>query len=290
MFEVSFKFHADNLWNMANNNADRLYEIGFQVLGEWVQEGDGLSYQLIPDDANARARLKAGAALYAFVCEESVLYVGKTSMTIAQRFGGYKKPGNRQSTNIKCNNGILDCIKRNKCVEILTMSGVSQLRWGEFELNIAAGLEDSLIAEFQPPWNGRSGKVVSESETIEREALHLDESPVSTPGVERVGKRIFRIKLGETYYNDGFFNPGVEVSSLLGRDRETMLIRLGEDDLRGIETVINRTANPSTGSPRLYGRKQTAKWFQKHYKLGDVVEAIIVGPNEIVLTLPRCRV
>ncbi len=251
-----------------------------------MPDGGFLKYELTPDDANSRIRLEAGAALYAFVCGGSVLYLGKTSINIASRFVGYKKPAKKQSTNIKCHNGILECIKQNKSVEILTLSGVSQLRWGEFELNIAAGLEDSLIAELDPPWNGKAGKPVTESAMIEQEALHLDEPQVKAAPLQLAGLPTFKIKLGETYYNQGYFNPGGAVSNHLGNDRDTLLLRLGADDARGVETRIDRKANKG-GIPRLYGRKQTARWFQEHFKLGDTVNAVIINPNEIVLTLPR---
>lgn len=268
------------------NNAERLYEIGFQTLGVWVRDGGYLKYELTPDDANSRIRLEAGAALYAFVCGGSVLYLGKTSINIASRFVGYKRPAKKQSTNVKCHEGILECIKQHKIVEILTLSGVSQLRWGEFELNIAAGLEDSLIAELDPPWNGKAGKPVTESAMIEEEALHLDKLRLKAPPLQLAGLPIFKIKLGDKYYHDGFINPGVDVSHFFGKDRDTLLLRLGADDARGVETYIDRKAN-KTGSPRIYGRKQTARWFQEHFKLGDIVDAVIINPNEVVLTLPQ---
>jgi hypothetical protein len=121
---------------------------------------------------------------------------------------------------------------------------------------------------------------------LEKEAVPDEESPPDVgPKMNLAGLHKFHITLGEKYYRDGFINPGVDVSSYIGSDRETMLLRLGADDAQGVETFIDRKAN-KTGSPRLYGRKQTARWFQEHFRLGDKVEAVIVNPNEIVLTLP----
>lgn len=273
---------------MSDNKVERLYEIGFQILAVWVRTGGVLTYKLTPDDENSKARMKAGAALYAFVCGDDVLYIGKTTNTLTQRFAGYKNPSANQATNIKCHRNIVECLNQGKDVEILTLSGVCQLRWGEFELNIAAGLEDSLIEELKPTWNGgnKTGLVLTESQMLEKEAVQdAEPRPVVRPEGSLAGLPKFSFRLGEKYYSDGFINPGVDVSNLIGKDRETMLLRLGAGDAQIVETFIDRKAN-KTGSPRLYGRKQTARWFQEHFRLGDTVEAVIINPNEIVLTLP----
>lgn len=273
------------------NSADRLIEIGFKACARWVVTEGKLQLELAPDTPEMRARLKSRAALYAFVSDGLVLYVGKTALTLERRFAGYRSPTATQSTNLHCNARIKELVATGREVQILMLAGLTPLQWGEFELNIAAGLEDSLIAELAPPWNG-GAKPITESEAIEREAMdasNLSESD-GTPSTEdrvpvmEVARNLggFPIVLGETYFRRGIINPGANVSDLFGKDGELMTIRLGEDDEDGVQTTINRRAN-ANGSPRLFGSRAVAQWFQANFALGDVIRARVVNPNEIVL-------
>ena len=278
-----------------SNNIDRLYEVGFQILGTWeLTARRKLALRLTPDNDSTRTRLTSGPALYAFISGTDILYLGKTSLSLVARFGGYKNPGARQQTNIKCSKHIIDFISSERRVDVLSLSGVTQLRWGEFELNIAAGLEDSLIAQLSPQWNGRTGhSIMTESEQIERESLNIHHISDEAPASGKVGADVkatgtFTIKLGETYYQDGIINPGVKVKHLLGGHDEEIWLRLGRDDSKGVQTTINRKAVASD-SPRLKARKEVAAWFQKNFKLGDTVTGIIISPHQIILELPQVQ-
>lgn len=276
-----------------SNNLDRLYDVGFQILGRWeLNSRQKLELRLTPDNDSTRTRLTSGPALYAFISGTDILYLGKTSLSLATRFGGYKNPGAGQQTNLKCSRHILDFIGSDRPVDVLSLSGVTQLHWGEFELNIAAGLEDSLISELSPQWNGRAGQsIMTESAQIERESLNM-RAKVEKPqafgrggGAEVQPIGTFTIKLGDTYYQQGIINPGAKVKQLLGGHDEEIWLRLGRDDSRGVQTTINRKAVPSH-SPRLKARKEVAAWFQKNFKLGDTVTGTIISPHQIILELP----
>lgn len=285
------------------NDEERLFNIGFQRLAWWTLDGGKLIYQLQADDTDARARLKIRAALYAFTSDRRILYIGKTALTLAQRLSGYCNPGATQSTNQHCHQSICEMLAAGKKVHILSLGGLTPLRWGEFELNIAAGLEDSLIVELIPPWNGGKRRPVTESEAIEREALGRLTDIATEDSIAAIGTTPasvapsaplkpaedtakFRIELGDTYYHQGIINPGSKIARRIGAHGETMLLRLGATDQDGIQTTINRRANPN-GNPRLYGRRPVADWFQEHFKLGDTVTAAVIGPHEIVLELPE---
>jgi hypothetical protein len=41
---------------------------------------------------------------------------------------------------------------------IFVFAPISDLRYGQFQIDLAAGLEESLIIAVAPPWNGREGK------------------------------------------------------------------------------------------------------------------------------------
>jgi hypothetical protein len=170
---------------------------------------------------------------------------------------------------------------------------ISHFRYADFELNIAAGLEDSLIAEFDPPWNCRQqGQRISEEaereEAEEGAVLHSSQDdqgpPRPLPNPREPALAVFKISLGEAYYNQGLINPGVQASNYLGQHGEPIQI-LFEDGSEPVVSTINRTANAS-GGVRVVGRnRQIAQWFQRHFRKGDVLEARVVDAHRILLLL-----
>ena len=109
---------------------------------------------------------------------------------------------------------------------------ISNLRYLDFEINLAAGLEDSLIAAFAPPWNGREkGKLVSEDAEREQVEEAADTRPAgSERAIEQIGPTpapalaAFEITLGQAYYHQGLINPGVDASKHLGADGEPIQV------------------------------------------------------------------
>lgn len=274
-------------------NAETLLNLGFADLASWVPTGDEITYQLDGPHADAnRVRLTAKNSLYAFVRGEEVLYIGKTARTIRKRFVGYCRPAGSQSTNWRCNRNIKAAVERGEEIRVFVFTPISHLRYGVFDLNVAAGLEDALIAEFDPPWNGRD-RGVPISEEAERE--EADEgAATTTEGVgdlgpdtavsaqDEAGLATFEIKLGQAYYEQGLINPGVEASAHLGRDGEPIEVSF-DDGTEPVMSNINRTAN-RTGAVRVVGRnRQIAQWFQGRFQRGDTVQARVIDPHRIML-------
>ncbi|ODU45303.1 GIY-YIG nuclease family protein [uncultured Aquimonas sp.] len=127
----------------------RLEHIGFRVVGEWLLEEDTLRCVLTECAASTHI-------LYAFLLEGEVVYVGKTVLPLKRRLYSYQKPGPTQSTNIKGNALVRDALSLGRRVEVLALPDNGLLHYGGFHLNLAAGLEDSLLATLKPAWN-RSG-------------------------------------------------------------------------------------------------------------------------------------
>ncbi len=123
----------------------RLTDIGFRRVGEWTLEDNGVRARL--DEPLADQRL-----LYAFVSDGKVLYVGKTIGGLKKRMSGYQCPGATQYTNIRGKKEIMKSMKEGKKIEILAMTD-GLLKLGDFQVNMAAGLEDSIIAVLKPEWN-----------------------------------------------------------------------------------------------------------------------------------------
>ena len=238
---------------------NRLLEIGFRRVGRWSLVDDALAYHV---DEHGRLR----NILYAFVDGDQVLYIGKTVQALSSRLIGYRTPGAGQSTNIRNNANIKQLLQSGRDVAIYALPDSGLLHYGQFHLNLAAGLEDSLIAVIDPEWNG--GRRTRESEET-REARSV---------AERSGYA-FPVKIGATYYREGFFNVPTYAESNFGADGQTIDIFCGHSP-EPILGVISRTAN-SNGSPRIYGRRQLRNWFQTNITEGAPVHVDVLSPTSI---------
>ncbi|WP_375169665.1 GIY-YIG nuclease family protein [Marinobacter sp.] len=128
----------------------RLKKMGFRRCGSWSFQNGRLNFVLTDNGQDQNV-------LYAFISDGEVLYIGKTVQPLKKRMCGYQNPGPTQSTNIKGNEQIRGVLEVKNPVEIYTLPDNGLLYYGGFHVNLAAGLEDSLVKELQPAWN-RSGK------------------------------------------------------------------------------------------------------------------------------------
>ena len=127
-------------------HTEKLDAMGFRKCGEWHLEEDKLKC-ILTENATAQK------VLYAFISENTVLYIGKTVLSLKKRMYGYQKPGKSQSTNIKGNKLIKEVLVSGSIVEIHALPDNGLLYYGCFHVNLAAGLEDSIIQKLAPKWN-----------------------------------------------------------------------------------------------------------------------------------------
>lgn len=276
-------------------NGEVLLNIGFVDVGKWEAAGDYIGYRLDGQDSDAnQIMLDVPNALYAFARGDAVLYLGKTARSIRRRYVGYCRPGKRQRTNLRCHRNIKAALAQGVDIRILVFTPISQLRYADFEINLAAGLEDSLIRAFDPPWNGRErGQPITE-EAEREEAEETEAEPTDAALADDIQPEArasatalatFTVVLGPTYYDKGFLNPGVEASRHLGKDGDPIRI-LFDDGSEPVISRINRTAN-RTGAVRVVGRnQQIAIWFQRRFKEGDTVQGRVLDPHSILLLAP----
>ena len=125
---------------------ERLENMGFKQVGEWSVDL-GKTKFILHDASTARN------VLYAFISQNTVMYIGKTVQTLKQRMGGYKNPAPTQSTNIKGNKFITEALMTNQPVAIYALPDNGLLYYGGFHVNLAAGLEDNLVKAIKPAWN-----------------------------------------------------------------------------------------------------------------------------------------
>ena len=266
-----------------------LYAVGFRSAAKWTVSEGRLSYEFHQEtEQQLRPLFNVSNALYSFCAEDEVLYIGKTTQSLKRRMAGYCKPGSSQATNLRCHTKIRQFLAGGRDIAILAFTPLNQLQYAGFQINLAAGLEDSLIQGFDPPWNGeRNGHVITESAEIESAEVSAPSALPDSP-TEEIGQ--FEIRLGPTYYNQGIVNPGIEASRYLGDHDETLTIRFG-DETQPIATRINRRAN-RTGAVRFVGGNQKiADWLRHDFKINDILTVKILGPNEAEFVAPlRARV
>ena len=252
---------------------DRLLNIGFISVGHWTIRDNTIKYNLTSHHTTTNV-------LYSFISNGDIKYIGKTKVQLSQRMYGYQNPGPTQNTNIRVNAKIKSILDEDQPVDIFILTDNGLLRYGDFRINLAAGLEDTLIYEINPDWN-LSGRKLIPIDT-ESEKPELSKEPKPTVALIPVLKTI-DISLGQAYYNQGFFNIGVEFSPMIGPDNATIDIQLGSNADKTIQGYINRTANRN-GTPRIMGGKELKKWIKSNFKPNDILKVDIISPIAVRLS------
>lgn len=129
-----------------DEETEKLEAMGFVRCGDWYLENGQPRYVL---DHHATAK----NVLYSFIVSGVVAYIGKTVQPLQRRMYGYQKPGPTQSTNIKCNGLLREALSEGRRVQIYALPDNGLLYYGGFHVNLAAGLEDSIIKGIKPVWN-----------------------------------------------------------------------------------------------------------------------------------------
>lgn len=144
--------HSKNVDNNPNLTTllglESLLDTGFSKVGQWLLEGSELRLQL-------EKRADMTPALYAFVSNLDVLYIGKTSRKLKQRLYHYARPGPTQSTNIRLHSKLRAALEKSENVHIYAFGDVESLCRGPFKMDIPAALEDDIIRKLKPKWNKR---------------------------------------------------------------------------------------------------------------------------------------
>lgn len=282
----------------------RLLAIGFEQVGRWQLLNQKLALELTRMNAQRNV-------IYAFIQDSLVLYVGKTTGTLENRMGGYLRPHSTQRTNVRNNQSLKELLQRNQTIEIYAWADSGNHRIGEFHLNYAAGLEDSIIKTVMPPWNG--ARSVSQTEinippipqsepvtvdasmeanveptprqsiasTEDEAASSIEVQTLEDAGIMKASP-MFQVTLGKTYYHNGFFNVPVKFSDSFPEHGTEISIYCG-DSRTLIRATVDRKANQANHTPRIYGRGSLAKWFELYKRLDAIATVRIVSKNEIEL-------
>lgn len=254
-----------------------LIEIGFKKAGEWELKNMALI-------CNLNDNYPDKDILYSFVCENEIKYIGKSVKSISQRLYGYKKPNISQTTNFRINELIIEKIRRGIQIEIFLFIDNVGLNYRGHKINLSAGLEDNLIAEFSPKWNsmGKNRVKTKKTEIKEKEEIPFVRFIYNDNEFENK----FVVALGKKYFNDGFFNVRVKHSNLFGEDLSNIKIQLGKNPLNYCVGKINRTAN-NNKTPRIFAGKKYKNWIQENFERGELFHVEIIEKDLIKLTKKR---
>ncbi len=125
---------------------NKLIEIGFKKVGKWSLENGQPELTIFSEASSANI-------LYSFVVDGVPKYIGKTTQPLKKRMYGYRKPSLSQSTNIRNNENLKRALCKGLNVELYVLPDHGLLHFGCFHLNLAAGLEDSIVSTLSPEWN-----------------------------------------------------------------------------------------------------------------------------------------
>jgi hypothetical protein len=89
----------------------------------------------------------------------------------------------------------------------------------------------------------------------------------------------FDLRLADTYWSKGFFNVSVDFERYLTKTEGPIEIFLGADT-EPLIGRISRSANLNA-TPRIYGHRALADFFQKRFKRGSFVSVEVISLNAI---------
>lgn len=112
-------------------------------MGEW---------RLIAGKLDLQGRPPSAAGVYAFVLDETVMYVGVTQNGLQTRLDQYRRGHAGQRTNARINQLIRDALAAGQRVTVMTVVP-PELDWNGLPVDGSAGLEAGLIRMVQPAWN-----------------------------------------------------------------------------------------------------------------------------------------
>lgn len=124
---------------------DLLRTAGFEFLGDWQADEEGIKLSFAP--------VKGSATVYAFVVDDTLMYVGLTQRCFYNRMAGYRHGKASQVTNVRIRNLIRGALQNGSKVQVLAVSPSDALQWRGLPINVAVGLEAGLIDLLKPIWN-----------------------------------------------------------------------------------------------------------------------------------------
>ena len=271
---------------MKKSAMDRLFEIGFERAGFW---------ELIDDDPHIELERYGNAAnvLYAFISQLELLYIGRSGRSLRMRMDGYENGGPPRSMRARNRERIAAMLMIDQPVELFVMPDPGNLHYGSFRVNLAAGLQHSLIESLAPPWNtsAPTGRRVTPKRKHRRLANRNRHDFMDGDGQTytdlTLDRPSYRFLVGYMYMDKGFFNVPMRYSSMFGDDRERIKI-LCATEKETIYGHIDRSTN-TNATPRVIGGSPLKSWFEANAGINHPVDIDILAPNAVWIRNPGTR-
>jgi len=247
---------------------NKLVSLGFVLAGSWYKELYGIDFNLTKFEHEADI-------LYAFVSNDKLKYLGKTTKSFVNRMKGYRKPGLTQFTNIRINGLIFDELRARQDVYIFVLVAADLCKYKEYRVSLAAGLEDIFIRELNPEWNFHGKKKISK-QVEEIDEINEFELVKTTPPTYHL---ISLAPFTKYYLECNFFNVPKKHSIFFGKNGTAIRV---EFDSKIIVGRIDRINVPSE-APRIHCGVHYNKWINKNFNIGDRMEVEIISPVSIKL-------
>jgi hypothetical protein len=168
-------------------------------------------------------------------------------------------------------------------VEIYALPDEGLHHYGDFHLNLAAGLEDSIISVLDPEWNGgKKARRDGAESVVAPPSLPVSLPPADSHPSSEHPVTSLRVKMGATYWDKGFFNVGIDGSDVIGADGQTVELYCGDAALPLLGT-INRRANLNQ-SPRIFGGKALRHWVQGNLPRDAMMQVDVLTPTALRLS------
>lgn len=142
------QIHKETAGQPPGESLKKILSMGFERVGRWFWDGEDLNFELTQHQSEKDI-------LYAFVVDGEVKYLGKSIQALHKRIYLYKNCGPSQRTNIRVRDKLRGCLKNGSQVLIYAFVQKIPLMYQNIPINLAAGLEDNLIATIRPEWNLR---------------------------------------------------------------------------------------------------------------------------------------
>ena len=115
-----------------------LIAAGFRRHGEWTLTEEGIAIDVAP----------AKAAVYAFLLDGVVVYVGQTNH-LRRRFGNYRR-GDKSRRRVR---ELIQAAltERRAIIVLVAMPGATE--WNGLPVDLVPGLEGGLLRAIAPAWN-----------------------------------------------------------------------------------------------------------------------------------------
>lgn len=225
---------------------NQLLQIGFTPTGNWNLDQQSIYPTL--NQYSDRTNL-----IYCFVVDGVPKYFGITRNSLETRMRQYSRPGNNQSTNIRVNQLIRESLAAESTIEIYVFLDNGLVRYGTFAVNLALGLEETLINAYQTEWNHRGIRRIVE---IQNPDIEIEINAQDEEITETFYPIEFSIDIVETYRKNGFINIPAAYSDSFPSDGSYITVNFSNNQL---PALVDRKNN--NGYPRLRVGLELKNWI-----------------------------